>query len=227
MYMREEEKLARDVYLKMGNIWDIAVFDNIANAEQKHMDAVKCLLDKYGLTDVVGTNPEGVFVNTDLQTLYNTLAAAGEASVVAALTVGATIEDLDISDLMSLLDNPDVDNADVTEVFNNLMRGSRNHLRAFVRNLENLDATYSPEYLTQELYDAIIAGDHEKGTGVCNFCNGSRPGNGNGPGNGPGNGNCNGTGIGNPSGPGNGTGVCPYYNPQGSKRMTKSRAGRN
>jgi len=46
--MREEEKLARDVYTTLGEKWDLNIFINIAGSEQTHTDAVKYLLDRYG-----------------------------------------------------------------------------------------------------------------------------------------------------------------------------------
>ena len=45
IFMREEEKLARDVYLTLYDVWETAVFDNIASSEQTHMDAVLMLID--------------------------------------------------------------------------------------------------------------------------------------------------------------------------------------
>ncbi len=54
VYLREEEKLARDVYLHLYNTWGQWIFENIAASEQQHMDAVKTLLDRYGIHDPVG-----------------------------------------------------------------------------------------------------------------------------------------------------------------------------
>jgi hypothetical protein len=53
MQMREEEKLARDVYLELYKTWDLPVFYNIAQSEQTHMDAVKTLIEKYNLKDPI------------------------------------------------------------------------------------------------------------------------------------------------------------------------------
>lgn len=49
--MREEEKLARDVYLTFGEKWGLTLFTNIAKSEQTHTDAVKTLLDRYEIKD--------------------------------------------------------------------------------------------------------------------------------------------------------------------------------
>ena len=74
---------------------------------------------------------------------------------VDALKVGATIEEVDIVDLQKHL--KENDNEDIALVYDNLMRGSRNHLRAFVINLKARGITYSPQYLTQTEYNTIIA----------------------------------------------------------------------
>ena len=51
LYMREEEKLARDVYLTLHEKWEMPIFQNISSSEQTHTDAVKTLIDRYELDD--------------------------------------------------------------------------------------------------------------------------------------------------------------------------------
>ncbi|HMQ63125.1 MAG TPA: DUF2202 domain-containing protein, partial [Flavilitoribacter sp.] len=143
----------------------------------RHMAAVRNLIDKYGLTDPVGTNPEGVFQNETLAALYNALISEGLISPVAALQVGAKIEDLDLSDLDAAMTK--VDNQDIQAVFGELSRGSRNHLRAFMTNLENMGATYEPVYLSAAAFEAILAGSMETGPGLCGNCPNQGQGNGN------------------------------------------------
>lgn len=92
VYMREEEKLAQDVYLALYAEWGLPIFQNIANSEQTHTDAVKTLLDRYGVEDPAVETAAGEFVNADLQALYDQLTALGEQSLGDALKVGATIE---------------------------------------------------------------------------------------------------------------------------------------
>ncbi|MDH4146309.1 MAG: DUF2202 domain-containing protein, partial [Acidimicrobiia bacterium] len=157
-YMREEEKLARDVYQTLGAQWDLGVFDNIAASEQTHTDAIVTLLDRYGIGDPA--RPEvGAFASPVLQDLHDRLVAKGSASLVDALTVGATIEDLDIIDIEARKTGV----ADIDLVYDNLMKGSRNHLRSFVDELEAQGATYVPQYLGQEAYDAIVTSPVERG----------------------------------------------------------------
>ncbi len=154
-FMREEEKLARDTYNTLFAKWGTRVFNNIAQSEQRHTDAIKTLLDKYEIEDPVKNDTPGVFVNQDLQNLYNTLIAKGDSSLVDALLVGALIEETDILDIQNELDN-NVDNADIAFVYDNLLSGSYNHLRAFVKNLSKQGYSYEPQLLSEELFNAII-----------------------------------------------------------------------
>jgi hypothetical protein len=161
-FMREEEKLARDVYLYLFDAWGQWVFENIAASEQQHMDAVKNLLDKYNLADSAAGNGEGVFTNPQLQKLYDSLTRQGNATERDALYVGATIEDMDIYDLQGILS--ETDKPDFVKVCDNLMKGSRNHLRAFVGQIELLGGTYEAQYLPQEAVDAILEVPRETGS---------------------------------------------------------------
>lgn len=155
VFMREEEKLARDVYIYLYEAWGQKTFDNIATSEQAHTDAMLDLLHKYGLDDPVGDNAEGVFVDQNLQGLYDTLIATGSASLIDALLVGAAIEEIDLIDIKHLVDELD-GNDDIRLVYENLIAGSENHLRAFVRTLEQQGIIYTPGHLSQEEYDAIV-----------------------------------------------------------------------
>ncbi len=165
LYMREEEKLARDVYTYLEGLYELPVFGNISKSEQQHMDRVLSLLEQYGLEDPASPN-YGEFANEELQELYNTLIGLGEQSIEDALVVGATIEEVDIVDLQAHIDASEDDY--IRCVFGNLMRASRNHLRAFYRHLEMRDIGYEPQYLDQETFDAIVNGDHEAGGIPCN-----------------------------------------------------------
>jgi hypothetical protein len=179
LYMREEEKLARDVYLTLYDKWGQQIFSNIAGSEQTHTDSVRYLIERYNLEDPVKDETVGVFTNQDLQKLYDDLVADGSESLEDALFVGATIEDLDIFDLQDAMLT--TDNLDIREVYENLMRGSRNHMRAFSRQLVKNGDPYIAQYLTKEEVDAIINSDQERG-------NGMQPGRGGGNGGGGGNG---------------------------------------
>jgi hypothetical protein len=100
------------------------------------------------------TNARGVYANPVLQALYTQLVSQGRVSLLAAYQVGATIEDLDISDLNSSL--AVTNNQDVRLVYDFLNKGSRNHMRSFYKNIKNWNGTYTPFYITQAEFDEIV-----------------------------------------------------------------------
>lgn len=128
LHMREEEKVARDVYLKFYELYQKPIFANIAQSENKHMAAVLNLINGYGLTDPVADKAQGEF-NPDFQELYDNLVAEGSADITAAYEVGVKIEELDIADLEECIASTEVEN--IIMVYNNLLAGSGNHLNAF------------------------------------------------------------------------------------------------
>ena len=128
LIMREEEKLARDVYQVLSSKWNVRIFSNIAVSEQRHFDAIGTLISRYKLTDPA-QETAGVFTNRELQALYNELIAKGSASLPDALQVGVTIEETDIDDLKAEI--AVTHNKDVLTVYGNLLSGSLNHLSAF------------------------------------------------------------------------------------------------
>ena len=162
LLMREEEKLARDVYTALYEKWDVRTFANISKAEQTHMDAMKLLVDRYELIDPMTNDNLGVFTSPELQKLYDNLVAQGSISLESALETGSTIEDLDIYDLDRLIKT--TDNKDVKIVYQNLLKGSRNHLRAFDRQLQRNGFSYTAQYLSQREYNSIASSQQERGT---------------------------------------------------------------
>ena len=154
-FMREEEKLAHDMYVTLYEQWGLRVFDNISRSEQKHTDAVAYLLDRYDISDPTAGNGLGGFTDEAFQALYNQLAAQGSRSVADALKVGAAIEETDILDLQERLAG--TDNSAIEQVYGSLLAGSENHLQAFVSNLKvQTGESYAPQYLSQAAYDTII-----------------------------------------------------------------------
>ncbi len=143
-YMREEEKLARDVYLTLYELWDAEIFANISESEQRHMDAIKRLITRYDLVDPVVNDAIGEFANQDFAALYDELVETGEISLEEALNVGVTIEELDIADLEKAMEETSM--RSVRRVFQNLLNGSYNHLDAFQRAIE-ADGTECPAQL--------------------------------------------------------------------------------
>lgn len=128
-YMREEEKLARDVYLALYRQWGTPIFSNIALSEQTHMDRILMLLGKYDLPDPAAGKLEGEFTHPVFVELYQLLVASGSESLVQAFEVGVFIEETDIEDINNLL--AITTRKDIRNVYTNLLAGSYNHLAAF------------------------------------------------------------------------------------------------
>jgi len=162
-YMIEEEKLARDVYSMLSERWGFAAFGSISASEQRHMDALARLLERYGLENPI-REEVGVFANSELQGLYDQLIASGEESLADALRVGAAIEEIDILDLEHNIS--ETGRADIVRVYESLLRGSENHLRAFTRALEReTSESYVPQYLSHEAYESIVGSSSQRGNG--------------------------------------------------------------
>ena len=154
LFMREEEKLARDVYQWFFKLHADKIFQNIALSEERHTSQVRVLIETYGLPDPAATTAPGVFQNQALQELYDKLIAMGSASLKQALYVGALIEEKDLRDIQSALAN--IDNRDITAVYTNLIDGSKNHLQSFVTRIEALDGAYKPQILGDEEFNAVV-----------------------------------------------------------------------
>jgi hypothetical protein len=132
-YMREEEKLAQDVYRLLGARYDSRVFTNIAGSETRHAETVKSFLDAFKVSDPAAGRAAGSYENADLQALHDQLVAQGMESLADAIDVGIAIEERDIADLKARL--AATDRADLTAMYESLLRASENHLRAFTRQL--------------------------------------------------------------------------------------------
>lgn len=175
--MKEEEKLARDVYAVLAQKWESQVFTNISAAENNHLNAIVLLLTNYGSTET-SIGEAGVFADAEVQTLYNDLIAKANVSIEEAYKTGALIEEMDIKDLTEALSS--TTNENVKLLFDNLMKGSRNHLRAFNLQLTNLGITYTPVFISQDEYTQIVTSDMEKGKQYRMNGQGNGQGNGNG-----------------------------------------------
>ena len=161
LYMVEEEKLAHDVYVTLGDVWGLQTFENISASETTHTDRVRALLDAYGIADPTVGMGVGEFADPAFTALYDQLVARGLTSVTEALAVGAEIEELDIVDLDARAAQTDV--AAIDAVYAELRSGSENHLRAFTRALDTRGVVYEPSHLDQADYDAVLAASSSKG----------------------------------------------------------------
>ena len=161
LQLRVEEKLARDVYLYLYDMWGQWIFENIAESEQRHMDSVLNLLVKHNIPDPVGKDIPGVFQDKSMQNFYDDLITEGSVSKVEALRVGAKIEDMDIFDIYEMLTHTEKN--DLINAYENLAKGSRNHLRAFVGQLEVFGEIYEAQYLDPDEVDDIVNSPRETG----------------------------------------------------------------
>ena len=130
VFLIEEEKLAHDVYVTLGDLWGSNIFPNIAASETTHQDLVLPLLDERAIADPRSTEV-GVFTDPALQALYDELVASGSQSLDDAIEAGIAIEEKDITDLSVAISSED--EADVISVLERLLAGSENHLRSFER----------------------------------------------------------------------------------------------
>lgn len=127
--MREEERLARDLYRRFHQVWDVTIFANIAASEQRHYDAIGRLLRRYHVPDPSAGRPPGSYADTDLQDAYDAWLARGLCSVEAAYAVGVELETGDIADLSAAVGGSG--EAAIHRVYENLRAASENHLRSF------------------------------------------------------------------------------------------------
>jgi len=131
-FMLEEEKVARDVYEYMGETWNLKIFNNIKQSEQRHLDMMKNLLETNNIAFQL-TDKRGSFHNKDLQKMYDDLIEKGSKSKYEALQVGKLIEVTDIKDLEEAIKN--TNDTYIKQVYSNLLRASQNHLKAFNKQL--------------------------------------------------------------------------------------------
>ncbi len=185
IFMREEEKLARDVYLTFADMYpEQPVFSTIATgSEQTHTDTIR---DKLAQFDIADPNPQanvlpesiGVYTGETygeyFSEKYRQLVDYGMQSELHALYVGALIEELDMHDIVECpkvivsMDN-DIeedgcglnytDELAIINAYSSLVDGSEYHLRAFVGQIEAVIGVgnYEAQYLTQEEVDTILA----------------------------------------------------------------------
>ena len=161
LWMREEEKLARDVYTSLAKSSGLTIFSNIARAESQHMQAIERLIRSGGANAVNLNNAPGMFVFPEHQQLYTAMIANGTRSQLDALMVGAKIEEMDIADLNRLLTQ--TTDPQVRQVLTHLMQGSQNHLRAFASQIAGLGSSYHAEFLTQAEFDQIANASGQRG----------------------------------------------------------------
>lgn len=153
--MRQEEKLARDVYTTLGERWGKRIFPNILISEDTHATAIKNILTIYGIPDPVVDETVWVFPSPAFKKLYDDLIAQWSRSLLDALVVGASIEDIDINDLRKFIQG--TKDKDIIAIYENLKQSSYNHLRAFVQNIKIQGGSYTPKHISQQEFDEILS----------------------------------------------------------------------
>ena len=133
-YMYQEEKLAKDVYYKLGEMYpNLRVFHNIYRAEIMHESSVANVMKHYGLTLPVRSDEVGVFKNEELQKFYDELIAKGKKSSKDAIEAAIMVEVTDVEDLDKYLKQ--ATSPEIVALFKFLKAGSYNHYNAFNRTL--------------------------------------------------------------------------------------------
>ena len=150
-YMWNEERLAKDIYLALNDLYPANQFENIATkSEVKHVAAVEDLVRKYDINILnlvdytvnyseaeLRALPPGTYGVDAIQSLYDDLYAKGELSKVDALQVACMVEVTDVDDLDRFIDVAENVNAsDLVSVYENLRAGSYNHYWAFDKALK-------------------------------------------------------------------------------------------
>ena len=160
-YILEEEKLARDVYLALGEVWEVRIFNNIASSEEQHINAMVGFGQRYDLDISIIDKEPGFFKRDEFQQYYDDLVEIGMSSLTEALAAGLIVEELDINDIQeSLLE---VENVEFRTVLQNLLKGSRNHLRSFYSHLKVMGGDYDPEFLSEQEFTDIVNSPMERG----------------------------------------------------------------
>ncbi len=158
IYMFEEEKLAHDVYSAFSEKYSLPIFGNITKSEAYHMSLVENLLTKNNIE--FSKKEQGIFNNPELQKLYNQLTEQGNENLTKALSAGAAIEDIDIYDLEKYINS--TENEDIKSIYTKLICGSKNHMRAFTRQLNFKKVTYTPNHISKDYYKTIINSEHKR-----------------------------------------------------------------
>jgi hypothetical protein len=128
-YMAEEEKLAHDLYVTLGSYVGGSVLPRIAESETRHLEALRSLMVKYGITDPTVGLGVGAFATEEFQGLYDSLLAQGRVSLTAAYDAGEIVERDDVAELAKAAEGVTAPN--VLRVYANLMAGSERHLAEF------------------------------------------------------------------------------------------------
>ena len=153
LFIWEEEKVARDLYISLYRMNNLSIFMDLARSESSHMDQVKAIMDQYGLA-IPENDVPGVFHNESLQKKYDGLLKAGSQSDQDALKAAASFEEISIMDLERELNATETEN--IKAVYQGLLAGSRKHLRSYVTDLHGLGIEYIPGHLSKDEFEKAV-----------------------------------------------------------------------
>jgi len=173
--VREDEKVARDLYFSFFGTFGLKPFENIGKAEDNHIKATEKLFDYYEI-DYPALSENGKFENAIRQKLFDSLLLKGTPEL-EAFKVMAMLEESNIVEYGEVLKT--IANPNIKIVIENLARASANHFKAAIRQITALGGTYTPALMTQEQYRAVIAIGFEKGKRYMYKNNGSTTNSGN------------------------------------------------
>jgi len=164
-FICEEEKLAKEVYETYFAVWGSTIFEKISESETNHLATMQKMMAKFGLPDPTLTEGFGEFDNDELQSLFLSMTEPLPDSALEGYWVGGLIEETDIRDITEAIEQLEAgsDSEPLLNAYGNLLRGSRNHLRAFARNIEAAGEVYVAQVLDQETVDAILDSGTERG----------------------------------------------------------------
>ena len=173
--VREDEKVARDLYFSFFGTFGLKPFENIGKAEDNHIKATEKLFDYYEI-DYPALSENGKFENAIRQKLYDSLLLKGTPEL-EAFKVMALLEETNIAEYGEVLKT--IVNPNIKIVIENLAKASVNHFKAAIRQITALGGTYAPSLMTQEQYRAVIAVGFEQGKRYMYKNNGSSTNSGN------------------------------------------------
>jgi hypothetical protein len=162
VWVREQAKVARDTYQTFYDDWGKLAFANIAESEQRHMDAMTTMVELYVWEDfqdvfeLAFNDERGVFGDERSTALFNELIDRGGTSLFEAYRAAAYLEEVAIDELRGAA-VPGIDEPQqLVDTYTNLLAGTYNHLRAFVAHIEALGFDYQAQVLTQAEVDEIV-----------------------------------------------------------------------
>jgi hypothetical protein len=127
--LAEQQKLASDLAAEFAEQYDARIFDRVATGEARQLDTLSRLLVRYQVDDPTDGLAAGEFADPQLQARYDQLLADGSVDLAAALEVGQTLAQEQISALEVALDG--VDTPDLTMVYEHLLTASQRQLDGF------------------------------------------------------------------------------------------------